>query len=188
MFGNGNEISMNLKLQIQNSSEQTITKDSRDKELKQKPLTPEKPNKPFRYDTSDPEEFQKHTIEDFYFIYINSVSECSKYDPDLIKRSFDDYEKFVNPNYIKNINKSFCNYFPNEGGLSDLIDVERHPDHATTLFKTLTPEFYILFKVLDMLWKNEHISKKDVLYLTPCRVFILCSIIKRKFNEVLDFA
>lgn len=134
------------------------------------------------------EKIQQQSIHDFYNMYLHAIENIEELDISLLKRSFDDYLEFIDKDYIKNINKSFCDSFPYETeALCEPIKIKTHPDHVPELVNALNPEFYVLFRVIDLIWKNEAIKKKDILYLTPCRVFLLGSIIQRKFHESLHF-
>lgn len=131
--------------------------------------------------------YQNKTLSEFYEIYLNMSNNTQKPDPELIKRSFEDYINFVESKYVTNIGHSFCdnNYDKCEPLLTN--DTIIHKSHTKEHLDMLGIEFYALFKILDMVWKGEMIKKKDIVCLTPCRVFLLHSVIKRKFGEDLYF-
>ena len=140
------------------------------------------------FSIKSPKVFQNQTIHDFYEMYLDAVENIGKVEAGLLKRAFDDYLEFVDCDYVRNISKSFCDNYPYESEMqiSDTC-VDIHKDHPVEVVSALSTEFYVLFKVLDKVWKNEVIKKKDIVFLTPCRVFLLHSVIKRKFGEDLDF-
>lgn len=49
----------------------------------------------------------------------------------------------------------------------------------------LKSESYASYIVLDKIWASEYIKKRDVKALQPCKVLLLRSIVKRKFDEEL---
>jgi len=137
---------------------------------------------------SKPEQLQQKSIQDFYENYIVQLDNIKNIDTSLMKRTFDEYLESVDADYVKNISSAFCeDYLYNNIEYDDLTLIKKHPDHSDLYYKSLAPEFYIILKVFDILWKNEHSSKKDVVFLSPCRVFLLRSVVKRKFDEELDF-
>lgn len=130
---------------------------------------------------------QTESIHTFYEEYLHAISHLNAMDLELVKRNFDNYINSVEIGYLENIDKNFCdNYRPPEFCKKGSARIERHADHSEDYIESLTEEFYALFKVLDMIWKNEAVRTKDILFLTPCRIFLLNSILKRKYEEALD--
>ena len=120
-------------------------------------------------------------------MYTHAINDAGQIDPELIKRSFDDYINIIEQRFLQKLDYAYCDK-------SDSMPVcfrgdrraQRHLDHLDSQINELGDEFYILFKILDMTWKNQEILLRDVEYLTPCRIFLLYSVIKRKYNAELD--
>ena len=49
----------------------------------------------------------------------------------------------------------------------------------------LHTDFYTYYIILNKIWSSEYIRKSDVKELQPCKVILLRSIVKRKFDEEL---
>jgi hypothetical protein len=49
----------------------------------------------------------------------------------------------------------------------------------------LNEEFFLFYKLIVQIWFNEYIRNTDLDSLTPCRIILLSSIIKRRFQEEL---
>ena len=139
------------------------------------------------HDKNDLELFQSKSFLSFYDMYHKLVNSLDKVDPQLVKRSFDDYIDRVESQYIKGISHIFCNESEEkEKQYQSIAKIIRHHDHSEHHLKVLGYDYYVLFKVIDMVWKNESIKKHDILLLTPCRVFLLNSLVKRRFKEELE--
>ena len=132
--------------------------------------------------------YQQKQIYDFYSSYMEVLDNINVSKPELVKRSFENYMAVVEDNYIDKINDNLCQKIKDihEKDINSLVPVEyTHPDNDVA--KVLGMEFYVFYRVLDMHWKMLDVKKKDILLLSPCKIFLLYSIAKRKYQEELDF-
>jgi len=136
----------------------------------------------------DIEAFQIKIIDQFYDMYKSLSLSVGKIDPSIIKKSFDNYIYQVEQKYTKNISQIYCDEEDLKKGYKETFKKPLEDEKLVCdQIKTLGYEYYALFKVMDKLWKNYHIELTDVLYLIPCRVFILDSLVKRKFGEHIRY-
>lgn len=130
---------------------------------------------------------QNNKIDVFFDMYMYAINNVGKVDPELLKRNFDDYIETVELKFLNNIDYAFCDTNDVQPSCAlGKYKANKHPDHDVEYLNELGDEFYVLFKILDVMWKNEEILHKDIEYLTPCRVFLMYSVIKRKYNVELD--
>lgn len=134
------------------------------------------------------ESYQNICINQFYNIYVDAVNSAGKNNPVLVKRAFNEYITSIEDNYLRKADRDFCDTREQTTcNLNNQLTVAKHKDHDMDHMTTLGNEFYALFKILDMVLKNESTKKRDIVVLTPCRVFLLHSVIKRKYGVDLDF-
>lgn len=132
--------------------------------------------------------YQQSQFHDFYNSYIEILENINVAKPELVKRSFEKYMDVVEENYIEKMNETVCSKIKKltNDTIDIIVPVEyKHPNND--IVETLGTEFYVLFRILDMHWRQLNIKKKDVLLLSPCKIFLLQSIIKRKYQDELDF-
>lgn len=134
------------------------------------------------------EEYQQKYIYNFYDSYVDALDNVRNTKPELLKRTFENYMESVENSYISKIHTDMCEKMEknNMQSLSETT-VRLHKDHDMDSLKTLNFENYVLYKILYVNWVNEHIKKDDVQLLSPCRIFIIQSIIKRRYQESIVF-
>lgn len=129
------------------------------------------------------DEFQQKTMNRFMNTYTNILDNAKDVLPELLKRTFEDYMNSIESNYISKMNSELCDrisYLTKQDFSNTKIDL--HMDHDKSHFEKLQPENYMLFKLVTVVWKGERVKERDIRLLTPCRLFILQSLVNRKFN------
>lgn len=132
--------------------------------------------------------YQQQQFHDFYNSYIEVLENINISKPELVKRSFEQYMSIVEDKYIETMNDKVCdkiNKFTNDT-IQSIVPKE-YMNSKCEIGSTLGTEFYVFFRILDLHWKKQDVKKKDILLLSPCKIFLLQSIIKRKYNDDLDF-
>lgn len=132
--------------------------------------------------------YQQQQFHNFYNSYIEVLENINISKPELVKRSFEQYMDVIEDNYIEKMNGNICNKIKEltNDNINNVIPVE-YVHSKNEMLETLGTEFYVFFKILDLHWKQRDVKKKDILLLSPCKIFLLQSIIKRKYNDELDF-
>ncbi len=62
-----------------------------------------------------------------------------------------------------------------------------YPGHDRKYIEILGNNEYIMFFLLEQIWKNDHIRKKTLKLITPCSIMFFRSVIKRKYNIEIDY-
>lgn len=134
------------------------------------------------------EDYQQKYIYNFYDSYMDALNNVKDTKPQLLKRTFENYMESIENTYIKNVHEDMCTKLAekNQQNLT-ATTVRLHKDHSMSHIKSLTLENYVLYKILYITWVNEVVKKDDTQLLSPCRIFIIQSIIKRRYQESVVF-
>ena len=126
-------------------------------------------------------------LREYYSMYRNMVKNTKRPNPQLIKRYFDDYMRLVESILFKGIAFSFCDYYYYNIARLCARGPKKCDKRVENVLRVLGVEFYLFFKVLEMVWLGDTIEKEYIAAFTPCRTLLLYSLIKRKFGEHLTF-
>ena len=132
--------------------------------------------------------YQQKQFHFFYNSYIEVLENIKISKPELVKRSFEKYMDLVEENYIDKMNEDVCQKIKNihDNPINSVVPIEyTYPN--SDIVEALGIEFYLFYKILDMHWKMLDVKKKDILLLSPCKIFLLQSIVRRKYQDELDF-
>lgn len=119
-----------------------------------------------------------------YDNYLDALDNVKNIKPDLLKRTFDDYHDHVENEFTQKMNEDMCRRLAEISNCHDLdSNVKLHQNHNESMLKVLGAEEYVFFKVLYMHWVREELERKDICLLTPCKLYIFQSLIKRKYEK-----
>lgn len=124
-------------------------------------------------------------LKKYYDNYLEIIQTPT--DPKLLKRTFEDYMKIVNAKYIQKVTPKTCKKLDQKYIKPNFKNLTLDKSHKPVFLKELDSGYYVFFKIIDFIWKHKKVLKKDLKTLTPCKIFILRSLIKRKFGEEIDF-
>ena len=124
-----------------------------------------------------------------YDNYLNALDNLKNNKPDLLKRTFDDFHEKVENEFTKKMNEDMCRRLAEISNCVDIdVNVRLHESHTEQMLKVLGSEDYVFYKVLYMHWAREELEKKDIMLLTPCKLYIFQSLIKRKYDKIHTYS
>lgn len=131
-----------------------------------------------------------YSLDHVYILYNNYMNalENPEGNPLLIKNSFDCYINLIYNTYVRKIDGKTCRKIQKLRNPNQNFDFVKFDPLHKSIFnkKNYPPEFYHFFKILEYVWKHKDIKQNNILLLSPCKVFILRSLILRKFEIQLD--
>jgi len=132
--------------------------------------------------------YQQEKLHDFYNSYVEVLENINISKPELVKRSFEQYMDVIEDKYIEKMTDDICGKIKDATNEATEVVIPVELLHETSeMYDALGTEFYVFYKVLDMHWKQQDVQKKDLMLLSPCKIFLLQSVVKRKYGDELDF-